>query len=103
MKVSGKKAELQERLRGHFLAAGQDSNEMQQDDFEELPTDELKQICVTRGLSPDGTRKALLERLRQDVSFALELLSASAEGSTDGYRSITEALEAELQQVTAEF
>ena len=38
--------------------------QMQPDDFEELPTDDLKQICVTRGLSPDGTQKALLERLR---------------------------------------
>lgn len=91
LKVSGKKIELQERLRGHFLAAGQD---IQQDDYDSLPDAELKDICATRGLADNGNRKALLERIRQDVSFTLELLSASTEGSTDGYKSISEALEA---------
>jgi len=52
------------------------------------PSVNLKGVCATRGLPTSGTGKVLLDRIRQDVSFALELLSASAEGSIDGYRSI---------------
>ena len=92
LKVSGKKAELQERLRGHFLSANQDSSVVN-DDYDSMTSSELKEICATRGLSTSGNRKVLLERIRVDTSFALELLSASTDGSTDGYKSITQALE----------
>jgi len=93
LKVSGKKTELQERLRGHFLSVDQEKNVANQDDFESMDDAELKDVCATRGLPTSGNRKTLLERIRQDVAFALELLSATSEGSTDGYRSITQALE----------
>ena len=94
LKVAGNKADLQERLRGHFLSVGgQDQNDSEQDDYESMTVAELKGVCATRGLPTSGTGKVLLDRIRQDVSFALELLSASAEGSIDGYRSISQALE----------
>lgn len=93
LKISGKKSELQERLRGHFLSVGQEQNVSEKDDFESMNATELKEVCATRGLPTSGNQKTLLDRIRQDVSFALELLSASAEGSTDGYRSISQALE----------
>ena len=38
--------------------------------------------------------------MRQDVSFSLELFSATADRSTDGYQSISEALEAAAQSET---
>ncbi len=93
LKVSGKKAELQERLRGHFLSTEQGRNSANQDDFEAMNEDELKEACIVRGLTASGNRKALLERIRQDVAFTLELLSAASEGSTDGYKSISQFLE----------
>ncbi len=98
LKVSGKKAELQERLRGHYLATTDNSVKMYpEDDFETMPDDDLRHACTARNLDNVGTRKELLERLRQDVSFSLELFSATADRSTDGYRSISEALEAAAQ------
>lgn len=90
LKVSGKKSELQERLRGHFLNADSDVGE---DDYDSMDESELKDVCVTRGLPATGSRKTLLDRIREDVAFALELLSASSDGGTDGYKSISLALE----------
>lgn len=92
LKVSGKKAELQDRLRGHFLSSG-GKIANPEDDFESMTDEELREVCATRGLSPGNNRKTTLETIRQDVAFALELLSVTAEESADGYRSITEALE----------
>jgi len=98
LKVSGKKAELQERLRGHFLASAESSASMlPEDDFDTMPDEDLRHSCTARQLDDSGTRKDLLERLRQDVAFSLELLSATADRSTDGYRTISEALEATAQ------
>jgi DNA polymerase-1 len=93
LKVSGKKAELQERLRGHFLSMNQNNQMSDKDDFEAMDEVELKEVLATRGLATTGNRKTLLERIRTDVAFALELMSASTDGSTDGYKSITQALE----------
>jgi hypothetical protein len=96
LKVSGKKAELQERLRGHYLAIGDTSNtsSMQQDDFETMTDVDLRDVCATRNLDQKGSRAQLLERLRQDTAYSLEILSATTDRSTDGFKSISEALEA---------
>lgn len=94
LKVSGKKSELQERLRGHFLASGNGSDLAKQDDFDTMTDDELREVCISRGLPVEGNRKTLLERIRQDVSFTLELLSSNNDISADGYKRVTAALEA---------
>lgn len=97
LKVSGKKSELQERLRGHFLATNNIEMIAGGDDFESMSEDDLRDACVARQLSDTGNRDSLLKRLRDDDAFALELLSASTDRSVDGYRSISEALEAAAQ------
>jgi hypothetical protein len=95
LKVSGKKAELQERLRGHYLASSEVSTSAPEvDDFDAMTDDDLKHACISRNLDHEGKRKELLNRLRQDVSYTLELFAATADRSSDGYRTITEALEA---------
>ena len=98
LKVSGKKSELQERLRGHYLASSDASTSMlPKDDFETMPDDDLRDACTARNLDRTGSRKQLLERLRQDTSYSLELFAATTDRSSDGYRSISEALEAAAQ------
>lgn len=94
MKVTGKKSELQDRLRGHFLASEENNYHSTQDDFDKMSDDELKQVCISRGLPSEGNRKNLQERIRQDISFTLELLSNNDTGSADGYKTVTAALEA---------
>ena len=96
LKVSGKKSELQERLRGHYLASSTEASTsmLPKDDFDIMPDDDLRDACTARNLERSGTRKQLLERLRQDTSYSLELFSATADRSSDGYLSISKALEA---------
>ena len=97
LKVSGKKSELQERLRGHFMASNNIEMTAGGDDFESMSENDLRDACVARQLKDTGNRDSLLKRLRDDDAFALELLSASTDRSVDGYRSISEALEAAAQ------
>lgn len=95
LKVSGKKSELQERLRGHYLASSEASSSiLSKDDFDTMPDDDLRDACTARNLERNGTRKQLLERLRQDTSYSLELFSATADRTSDGYLTISRALEA---------
>ena len=95
LKVSGKKSELQERLRGHFLV--QDSTEanksLPKDEFESMTEDELRTVCASRSLPDGGNRDGLLRTLRDDQAYNLEIIAATADRSTDGYRTISEALE----------
>ena len=48
LKVSGKKAELQDRLREHFLASTQKS--VEKDEFDSMSDDDLKASLAARGL-----------------------------------------------------
>jgi len=99
LKVSGKKSELQERLREHVLSIGQPdqsstSAATPSDDFESMSDAELKDACIARGFSPRGSREMLLDRLRQDAAMVVELLCASSnDDAIDGYRTISQALE----------
>ncbi|GMH71924.1 hypothetical protein TrST_g1494 [Triparma strigata] len=87
LKMSGKKDELKERLRGHFLKGGKI------DSYEVMTVQELKDSLTARGLPTTGNKPALIKRLKEDSAFALELMQAS-EGSVDGYKTVGEALEA---------
>lgn len=101
LKVSGKKSELQERLREHFLLLGKGSQSSngsndvgESDDFESMSDSELKDACIARGFSSSGSRKVLLDRLRQDAAMVVELLNASSsDDAVDGYKTISRALE----------
>lgn len=95
LKVSGKKAELQERLRAHFLASSQPTSSEAQtslDDFEAMSDDDLRDALVVRGIKSTGTRKQLLARLKKDIDWANEVTSTVREGD-DGYVALSEALE----------
>jgi hypothetical protein len=92
LKVSGKKADLQERLRGHFLLGAP------ADDFDSMSDEDLSDACKARGLKETGTRKALLQRLRQDSSFTSELNAAMREKGKDAIAIISKALEKAAQK-----
>lgn len=106
LKVSGKKAELQERLRGHFLAAGMKEQQIDsrgngddvipssEEDFDSMEIAELRDACVARGLGDKGSEKALRDRLKDDTAYSLELHSALSPNDVDGYQTIAQALAA---------
>jgi DNA polymerase-1 len=94
LKVSGKKALLIERLREHLLAPPE--VEPQEDDFDQMSDDELRQSLVARSLDDGGDRIQLLKRLRDDIQYMHELETAVAPDAS-GHRTIIEALEAAAQ------
>lgn len=92
LKVSGKKAELQDRLREHFLASTQKG--VEKDEFDSMSDDDLKASLAARGLDSSGKRQDLLQRLRDDIMYIRELETAIPPDAANGYRTISEALEA---------
>lgn len=92
LKVSGKKAELQDRLREHFLSSSQ--VEPENDEFDSMSDDELRLSLAARDLEASGDRDDLLTRLRDDIMYIRELETAIPPDAANGYRTISEALEA---------
>jgi hypothetical protein len=92
IKVAGKKAELQDRLREHFLSSSQ--AEAEKDEFDSMSDEELRLSLAARDLATTGDRDELLTRLREDIMYIRELETAIPPDAANGYRTISEALEA---------
>ena len=95
LKVSGKKADLKDRLREHFLTAT--SAQGDEDEFESMSDDDLTQSLVVRNLETSGSREDRLERIRADIQFLRELENVGPQDDANGYRTILEALEVAAQ------
>ena len=67
LKVSGKMAELQQRLRGHFLVATPIDN------YESMSVEDLRNACDARCLSSTGKKATLIKELREDDSMCREV------------------------------
>ncbi|KAL3922519.1 MAG: hypothetical protein SGILL_002159 [Bacillariaceae sp.] len=91
LKVSGKKADLQDRLREHLLKPP--AMESKMDEFDVMSDDELRQSLAARGMDQSGKRAELLQRIREDIQFVSELENATPSDSL-GHSTIIEALEA---------
>jgi DNA polymerase I-like protein with 3'-5' exonuclease and polymerase domains len=102
LKLSGKKLEVQERLRGHFLAQTQEDPQEDSagtnNDFAAMSEEDLRYSAIARGLDSAGTRKQLVDRLRDDSAFALELLAATSPKDKNGYETISQALKAAVDR-----
>jgi hypothetical protein len=95
LKLSGKKADLQQRLREHFLSIPEP--EVEKDEFDEMSDSDLRISLGTREIDTSGNREELLERLRADIRFSQELNMAASPNDSRGYASVTEALQAAAQ------
>jgi hypothetical protein len=74
LKVSGKKADLQARLREHLLAQANDAGEVFDPELESMTFDDLTNALVSRGLDPVGTtREELLRQYTGDLAFVDEV------------------------------
>ncbi len=82
LKTSGKKEELQTRLREHLLSSSKASDEAgalaeKQNELDVMTDRDLSDSCAVRGLSSEGTREELLERLREDIFYAAQVAAAT--------------------------
>lgn len=95
LKVSGKKAELIERLKAFFMDDSQKVDKPQTpDEFDDMTDKDLQDVMVARGLGKvEGTREELLERIRQDVQFTNQILEASTDLAADGMPEIAKIME----------
>lgn len=108
LKVSGKKADLQDRLREHFVANGLIKDGDGGDEFEAMSDSDLADALVARGLSGKGSREQLLARLRSDIEV-VSAMKASVPDDRDACITLSDALEAaakvdgsELSEILAE-
>jgi hypothetical protein len=90
LKVSGKKADLQDRLREHLLKPPEIESKM--DEFDEMSDDELRQSLAARNMDESGERAEMLQRIREDIQFVSELENVVPNDSL-GHATIIEALE----------
>jgi SAP domain len=116
LKVSGKKAELQERLRDHFLASaaamastyakessmtnadvdsGNDGHTL---DCSDMTVDDLRDALATRNLPRTGTRDELMTRLQVDVEFLQGLTSTIVPENRDECIPLSAAIEISARQ-----
>jgi hypothetical protein len=95
LKVAGKKAELKERLKEHFIASARPVSPAlaKQEELETMSDEDLGDALIARGQDSVGTREELLERLRTDIEFTSGLLTAAPPEDQDGYIALSEALE----------
>lgn len=93
LKISGKKAELQQRLREHFLKEARPCNE-ESDDIDSMSDEDLRHALSSRCLPTDGSRSELLKRYKEDLEFVADVKKASSISDTAGYATMSEILDA---------
>lgn len=92
LKVSGRKDELKDRLREHFLRVPEPTSEFAE--LEAMSEEDLRSALRARELKTKGTRDEMLERLKADAQFTAELTAAMNPKDAKGFSSIAEALQA---------
>jgi hypothetical protein len=94
LKVSGKKLELQQRLRGHFELMKSPSDAYI-DNYDSMSDEDLQNACAARGLSVDAKRKALIKAIREDDCMVRELAAQYSDNKDSSVRdrNISEMLE----------
>lgn len=95
LKVSGKKSDLQERLREYFLSTP--PQDPAHDGFDDMTDDELRLSLIGRNLDERGERDELIKLLRDDIQYMRELENA-VPLDVPRHMSISEALEAAAQK-----
>lgn len=93
LKVSGKKADLKERLREQMppTTIGQDGRE--KDDWDIMTENDLRDALVARGLSRKGNRDELLARLRADDAYTSGIIESSSPKDREDFIALSDLLE----------
>jgi hypothetical protein len=120
LKVSGKKADLQERLRLYYSIPSSSSEDQirlqnnenpvsdsedhirlenngipvsKHDEFDTMTDEDLRDACVARNINSQGTRETMLHDLRKDIHFQQKIWELTPDlQSQDGYEKIGKIL-----------
>jgi hypothetical protein len=103
LKVSGKKSDLQERLRQYYRQSSSSEEQIRlanhenpvskQDELDSMTDEDLRDACVARNINCQGTREKMLHDLRKDIHFQQKIWELTPDlQSQDGYEKIGEIL-----------
>jgi predicted HAD superfamily phosphohydrolase len=107
--VTGKKADLIERLCDYYreaevgkMANGvygssvtgySEARNLISDGLDAMSLKDLKDACIARGIPGSGTKKQIIERMRQDIQMTKDLQEVEQPEGPDGYIALSELLE----------
>ena len=63
------------------------------DGFDAMSLKDLKDACIGRGIPGTGTKKQIIERMRQDIQMTKDLQEMEQPDGPDGYIALSELLE----------
>jgi SAP domain len=107
LKVSGKKAELIERLREDFANSPVETADEKEikvtnaDGFSKMTVKDLRDACVARNLLNTGKKKELIQRLQDDIEYTKELQANMQPQGHDGYVAVSRIMEEAAKQGSA--
>lgn len=98
LKVSGKKSDLQERLRPHMPSEKPKEETPREggaknDDWDMMTEGDLRDALAARGLSPKGNRDDLMQRLRKDDAYASGIINSTAPKGREDFIALSDLLE----------
>lgn len=94
LKLSGKKTELQDRIRQHLLELANPLPSSNPDGIETMSDDDLRHALISRGLPTVGTREELLELYREDCETVTKIQECShGANGLDDYVAVSRMLE----------
>lgn len=81
LKISGKKVELQQRLRDHVVSEAKKALSEQEDiavedDISSMTVVDLRDSLVARGLPRSGNKAELIQRLKEDIQATKDITEA---------------------------
>jgi SAP domain len=107
--IAGKKADLIERLCDYYRKAEVDkmtngvggspatwnsgAGEAISDGLDAMSLKDLKDACIARGIPGSGTKKQIVERMRQDIQMTKDLQEVEQPDGPNGYIALSELLE----------
>lgn len=93
LKKSGNKAELQARLREHFLAAAKNpAAHGSGEGFASMTVEDLRDALTARGCPVHGNREELLLRYQKDLEYVAELQSTTGDEGMDGQVALSQVM-----------
>ena len=91
--MSGKKADLKERLKEKIGPVTPKENEKKKDDWDLMTENDLRDALVARGLDRKGNRDDLLQRLRADDAYAAGMIQTSSPKGREDFIALSDLLE----------
>lgn len=93
LKLSGKKTDLQTRIREHLISAAAGTADAEDSEVLNMTYEDLCHALRSRGIEVQGTREELLSIYQDDINYLKEAQSTASPVDTKGYVTLCKAME----------